>query len=79
MLTKRLNTNILQDIVSASEWRSRSVEVSLPKFSVEQNMDNLVPVSVYYERYETCSHDFSRTKKFYSHAIGVTIWNLEVT
>jgi len=45
LLTKRLNTNILQDIVSSGEWRSRSVEVSLPKFNVEQSMDNLVPVS----------------------------------
>lgn len=45
LLTKRLNTNILQDIVSSGEWRSRPVEVSIPKFSIEQSMDNLVPVS----------------------------------
>lgn len=45
LLTKRLNTNILQEIVSSNEWRTRSVEVSLPKFSIEQTMDNLVPVS----------------------------------
>lgn len=79
MLTKRLNTNILQDIVSSSEWRSRSVEVSLPKFSVEQSMDNLVPVSVYYECYETCLHDPNRTKRFCSRAISGTILSLEVT
>lgn len=48
LMTKRLNTKILQDIVSSSEWRSRSVEVSLPKFSFEQSMDNLVPVSKIY-------------------------------
>jgi hypothetical protein len=47
MLTKRLNTNILQDIVASNEWRSRTVEVSLPKFNIEQSMDNLVPVSVF--------------------------------
>lgn len=45
LMTKRLNTKILQDIVSSSEWRSRPVEVSLPKFNFEQSMDNLVPVS----------------------------------
>ncbi|XP_050421989.1 serine protease inhibitor 88Ea-like [Adelges cooleyi] len=44
LLTKRLNTNILQEIVSSNEWRTRSVEVSLPKFSIEQTMDNLVPL-----------------------------------
>lgn len=46
LLTKRLNTDILQDIVASDEWRSRPVEVFLPKFSVEQTMENLVPVSV---------------------------------
>ncbi|VVC43689.1 Hypothetical protein CINCED_3A010028 [Cinara cedri] len=44
LLTKRLNTEILQNIVSSGDWRSRSVEVSLPKFSVEQTMSNLVPI-----------------------------------
>ncbi|KAL5244900.1 hypothetical protein ACI65C_012310 [Semiaphis heraclei] len=43
-LSKRLNTNILQNIVSSGEWTSRPVEVSLPKFNVEQSMDNLVPL-----------------------------------
>lgn len=48
MLTKRLNTNVLRDIVASDDWRSRTVEVSLPKFNVEQSMDNLVPVSVFF-------------------------------
>lgn len=50
-LSKRLNTNILQNIVSSGEWTSRPVEVSLPKFNVEQSMDNLVPVSEVYKIY----------------------------
>ncbi|XP_050541792.1 serine protease inhibitor 88Ea-like [Daktulosphaira vitifoliae] len=44
LLTKRLNTNILQEIVSSNDWRTRNVEVSLPKFSIEQTMGNLVPL-----------------------------------
>jgi len=51
-LSKRLNTNILQNIVSSGEWTSRPVEVSLPKFNVEQSMDNLVSVSEVYKIYD---------------------------
>jgi len=54
-LSKRLNTNILQNIVSSGEWTSRPVEVSLPKFNVEQSMDNLVSVS---EAYKIYDYDF---------------------